>query len=252
MIDDELDHGRLLYKHLQNKDYDSATKECLQWSLEKMKACDYRNAALLAKKMFDVMLDDKCLIGQTKEVPLLKDCSMTCSFLNAVICLYSDRLEEAIGYADMVLDRRPCIEAMFIKGKALQGLNRYEEAWEVAQRIRTAGEQSVDKITIDKKQYLFEAELNAELGNPNIDTCKQLLKLCPEYIPAYIMLRRESIKEELVIEQDEEDEENPLISAFSDTTVSDDDFKEMLEESDMTSPTFKQFAIKTKNISAVC
>jgi hypothetical protein len=66
------------------------------------------------------------------------------------------------------------------------------------------------------------------------------------------MLRREVIKEELVIEQNEEDEENPLISAFSDTTVSDDDFKEMLEESDMTSPTFKQFAIKVKNISIEC
>ena len=252
LIDDELNHGRLLYKHLQNKDYDSASKECLQWTLEKMKSCDYRNAALLAKKMFDVMLDDRCLKGLTKEVSLLKDCSMTCNFLNAVICLYSDRLEEAIGYANMVLDRRPCVEAMFIKGKALQSLNRYEEAWEVAQRIRTAGEQSDDKIAIDKKQYLFEAELNAELGNPNIDNCKQLLKLCPEYIPAYIMLRREVIKEEIVIEQDEEDEENPLISAFNDTTVSDDDFKEMLEVSDTTSPTFKQFAIKAKNISIEC
>ena len=252
LIDDELDHGRLLYKHLQNKDYDSAAKECLQWMLEKMKSCDYRNAALLAKKMFDVMLDDRCLKGLTKEVPLLKDCSMTCNFLNAVICLYSDRLEEAIGYANMVLDRRPCVEAMFIKGKALQRLNRYEEAWEVAQQIRTAGEQSDDKITIDKKQYLFEAELNEELGNPNIDTCKQLLKLCPEYIHTYIMLRREVIKEEFVIEQDDEDEENPLISAFNDTAVSEGDFKEMLEESDMASPTFKQFAIKAKNISVEC
>ena len=252
LIDDELNHGRLLYKHLQNKDYDSASKECLQWSLEKMKACDYRNAALLAKKMFDVMLDDKCLKGLTKEVPLLKDCSMTCNFLNAVICLYSDRLEEAIGYANMVLDRRPCIEAMFIKGKALQSLNRYEEAWEVARQIRTAGEQSDDKITIDKKQYLFEAELNAEFGNPNIDTCKQLLKLCPEYIPAYIMLRREVIKEEIAIEQEEEDEENPLISAFNDTAVSEGDFKEMLEKSDKTSPAFIQFAIKAKNITVGC
>lgn len=252
LIDDELNHGRLLYKHLQNKDYDSASKECLQWSLEKMKACDYRNAALLAKKMFDVMLDDRCLKGLTKEVPLLKDCSMTCNFLNAVICLYSDRFEEAIGYANMVLDRRPCIEAMFIKGKALQSLNRYEEACEVAQQIRTAGEQSVDKITIDKKQYLFEAELNSELRNPNIDTCKQLLKLCPKYIPAYIMLRREVKKEEIVIEQDEEDEENPLISAFNDTAVSEGDFKEMLEESDMTSPAFIQFAIKAKNITVEC
>ena len=224
----------------------------MQWSLEKMKACDYRNAALLAKKMFDVMLDDKCLKGMTKEVPLLKDCNMTSNFLNAVICLYSDRFEEAIGYANMVLDRRPCIEAMFIKGKALQSLNRYEEACEVAQQIRTAGEQSVDKITIDKKQYLFEAELNSELGNPNIDTCKQLLKLCPKYIPAYIMLRREVKKEEIVIEQDEEDEENPLISAFNDTAVSEGDFKEMLEESDMTSPAFIQFAIKAKNITVEC
>lgn len=252
LIDDELDHGRLLYKHLQNKDYDSATKECLQWSLEKMKACDYRNAALLAKKMFDVMLDDKCLKGLTKEVPLLKDCNMTSNFLNAVICLYSDRFEEAIGYANMVLDRRPCLEAMFIKGKALLALSRYDEALEMVQLIRIASKESVDKVAIDKKQYLFEAELNEKLGSTNLDTCKQLLKLCPEYIPAYIMLRREVIKEEIVIKQDEEDEETPLISAFNDATVSDDDFKEMLEESDMTSPTFKQFAIKAKNISIEC
>lgn len=249
MIDEELSFGRMLYKHLNSKDYDNAAKVCLHFAIEKLKAGDYRSAALLAKKMFDVMLDDECLNNATKDVPLLKDCSMTCNFLNAVICLYSDRLEEAIGYANMVLDRRPCLEAMFIKGKALQSLNRYEEAWEVAQQIRTAGEQSDDKITIDKKQYLFEAELNEHLGNTNLDTCKQLLKLCPEYIPAYIMLRREVKKEEIVIEQDEEDEENPLILAFNDTTVSDDDFKEMLEESDMTSPTFKQFAIKAKNIS---
>ena len=252
MIDDELSFGEEYYKHLAKKDYDNAAKMCLLHSMEKIKSGDYRSAALLAKKMFDVMLDDKCLKGMTKEVPLLKDCNMTSNFLNAVICLYSDRLEEAIGYANMVLDRRPCLEAMFIKGKALQCLNQYEEAWEVAQQIRTAGEQSDDKITIDKKQYLFEAELSAELGYPNIDTCKQLLKLCPEYIPAYIMLRREVIKEEIVIEQDEEDEENPLISGFNDTTVSDDNFKEMLEESDMTCPTFKQFAIKAKNISVEC
>ena len=252
MIDEELSTGRECYMYLAKKDYDNAAKVCLIHSLEKMKSGDYRNAALLAKKMFDVMLNDKCLMGLTKDISLLKDCSMTCNFLNAVICLYSDRLEEAIGYANMVLDRRPCLEAMFIKGKALQSLNRYEEAWEVAQQIRTAGEQSDDKITIDKKQYLFEAELNEELGNPNIDTCKQLLKLCPEYIHTYIMLRREVIKEEFVIEQDDEDEENPLISAFNDTAVSEGDFKEMLDESDMASPTFKQFAIKAKNITVGC
>ncbi len=248
LIDDELDHGRLLYKHLQNKDYDSAAKECLQWTLEKMKSCDYRNAALLAKKMFDVMLDDRCLKGLTKEVPLLKDCSMTCNFLNAVICLYSDRLEEAIGYANMVLDRRPCLEAMFIKGKALQSLNRYEEAWEVAQQIRTAGEQSDDKITVDKKQHLFEAELNAQLGKSNTDNYKQLLRLCPEYIPIYLMLRKD-VLDKLDSEVDDGDEdENTLVKAYKDESVSDDEFKAMLDETDKSSATFKLFLAQTRRI----
>ena len=62
------------------------------------------------------------------------------------------------------------------------------------------------------------------------------------------MLRREVIKEELAIEQDEEDEETPLISTFSDTTVSDDDFKKMLNEADKTSVTFKLFASRAQKI----
>lgn len=252
LIDDELKHGRLLYKHLLDNNYDEAAIECLQWSIEKMKAGDHRNAALLAKMMFDVMLDDKCLKGMTKDVSLLKDCSMTCNFLNAVVCLYSDRLEEAIGYADMVLDCRPCLEAMFIKGKALQGLKLFDKALEVDQMIRIAGEESDDRIVVDKKQYLFEAELNAQLGLPNFDTCKQVLKLCPKYIPVYMMLRKEAIEEGLVIEQDEEDEENTLILAFNDSTISDNDFKTMLDKTDKKSLAFKQFSSKAKKITVEC
>lgn len=41
---------------------------------------------------------------------------MTANFLNAVICLYGNRYEEAIGYTDMVLGRRTCLEAMSLKG----------------------------------------------------------------------------------------------------------------------------------------
>lgn len=252
LIDDELKHGRLLYKHLHDKDYDSAAKECLNWSMEKIMGGDYRNAALLAKKMFDVMLDDKCLKGMTKSIPLLKDCSMTCNFLNAVVCLYSDRFEEAIGYADMVLDRRLCLEAMFIKGKALQELELFDKAMEMVQFIRLAEEESDERIVADKKQYLFEAKLNAQLGNNNINTCKQLLKLCPEYFSAYVMLRNEAMKKGLVIKHDEEEEENELISAFNNTTVSEEDFKAMLEQSDKNSQSFLYFAINAKKISDEC
>ena len=247
-IDDELNLGKVLYKHLHDKDYDSAAKECLQRSMEKMKEGDYRNAAMLAKKMFDVMLDDRCLKGLTKDAPLLKDCSMTCNFLNAVVCLYSDRLEEAVGYANMVLDRRACLEAMFIKGKALQGLNRFEEAMEVAQLIRMAGEESDERIVIDKKQYLFEAELNAQLGNPNLEICKKLLKLCPEYIPGYVMLRKDAVNEGLIMEEVTGEDENALVTAFNDSAVTDDDFKIMLEGADTASKAFKLFALRTRRI----
>ena len=248
MIDDELSFGEEFYKHLASKDYDNAARMCLLRSMEKMKLGDYRSAALLAKKMFDVMLDDKCLKGMTNDIPLLKDCSTTCHFLNAVVCLYGDRLEEAIGYADMVLDRRPCLEAMFIKGKALLALSRYDEAMEMAQLIRIAGKESVDKVAVDKKQYLFEAELNERLRNTNIDTCKQLLKLCSEYLPAYVMLRKEAILEGLALEVLEGAEENALVSAFNDKAVSEEEFKAMLYEADKESVTFKLFAHRARKI----
>ena len=247
-IDDELIFGRLLYNHLLEKDYDNAAKVCLLHSIEKMKSGDYRNAALIAKKMYDVMLDDKCLNGLTKDVPLLKDCSMTCHFLNAVLCLYGNRLEEAIGYADMVLDRRSCPEAMFVKGKALQGLRRYEEASEVALLIRKNSEESKDKIAIDKKQYLFEAELNAQLGNFDINTCVHLLKLVPEYIPTYLLIRKGVLANSISIEMDEDEDENYLITSFNDTKVSDAEFKEQLDSSDKTGSEFKVFFRKIRKI----
>ena len=121
----------------------------------------------------------------------------------------------------------------------------------MTQMIRIAGEASIDRIVVDKKQYLFEAELNAQLGISNIDTCKQLLKICPEYIPAYMMLRKEALELGLVIEQDD-DEENALITAFNDTTVSGDDFKAMLEKADKNSPSFKLFSSNAKIISDEC
>lgn len=248
MIDDELSFGEEYYKHLAKKDYDNAARMCLLHSMEKMKAGDYRSAALLAKKMFDVMLDDKCLKGMTKDIPLLKDCSTTCHFLNAVVCLCGDHLEEAIGYANMVLDRRPCLEAMFVKGKALLALSRYDEALEMVQLIRIACKESVDKVAIDKKQYLFEAELNEQLGRTNLDTCKQLLKLCPEYLPAYVMLRKDALSEGLALEVLEGEDENALVSAFNNEAVSDDDFKKMLYEADKTSVTFKLFALRARKI----
>lgn len=248
MIEDELNFGKEYFKHLQANDYDNAAKVCMKQVLAKLKCGDYRNAALMAKKMFDVMLDDECLYGMTKKTPLLKDCSMTCNFLNAVVCLYSRRYEEAIGYADMVLDRKACPEAMFIKGKALLATKRSDEAAEVAKQIREAFAKSADKVTVDKKQYLFEAQINEQLGNPAIESCQHLIKLCPEYVPAYMMVRNEAFANNLQLVTDEEEDENTLVTAFNDKEVSNGDFEKLLNEADKVKPEFKLFVSMVKRI----
>ena len=193
-----------------------------------VKRYDLRNAALIAKKMFDIMLDDKNLMGHTNKVKLLKDCSMTSNFLNAVLCLYGNRYEEAIGYADIVLSRKICLEAMFIKGRALFELGRYEEAFDVNYQIINISKEAEEKKAIDKKLLLFEARVNERIGNTNISICKQLINICSECIDAYCILRKEVINNGKLLEVSEDEENASLVLAFNDVSVSDDNFRKLL------------------------
>ena len=249
MIDEELAFGQQFSECFNKRDYDGAAKVCLKHAIEKIKKGDYRNAALIAKRMFDVMLDDECLMGSTEGVPLLKDCSMTCNFLNAVLCLYGNRYQEAVGYANLVLDRRACMEAMFIKARALYALEQYEEAFEMVTRIQEASKNPDDPKATDMKQYLFEMRLNLKMDLPVLEEGKRLIKLCPQYVPAYVMIRTDARKSGLTIEVNEEEEENPLVSAFNDESVSDNDFEKMLADVEKTSVVYKLFSRKVRKIA---
>lgn len=230
MINDELKTGKLLYKYLKANDYDMAVNSCIRLMMYKIQKKDYRNAALIAKQMFDVMLDDKCLLGITKRMKLLKDCSMTCNFLNAVICLYGNRYEEAIGYADMVLSRKTCLEAMFIKGRALYELKRYDEAYDVVYQIINFSKEGEEKKAIDKKLLLFEARVNERIGNSVIPFAKQLISLCPEFLFSYIMIRKEADASGVEIVFAPEEEHTDMLKAFVDKNISNQDFMEMLKK----------------------
>ena len=230
MIDDELSFGKDFYAHLSQKDYGSAAIDCMHEMIRKITHGDLRNAALMGKKMFDVMLDDECLHSVTNNIPLLKDCTMTCNFLNAVLCQYGNRHKEAIGYVDLVLARRNCPEAMFVKAKALYAIGCYEEAIEVVHNIREVSKTLEDRIQIDKKQLLFEAKLFQQMGKPNIDTCKRLSRLCPEYIPVYAMIRQGALAKELQIQSEEGDQDKVLADAFNNTAVTSEEFEKMLLE----------------------
>lgn len=252
MIDEELVFGQQYYQYYNKKDYDGAAKVCFLQMIDKIRKGDYRNAALMAKRMFDVMFDDESLKGMSKGISLLKDCSMTCNFLNAVLCLYSGRYEEAIGYAYMVLDRKTCLEAMFIKGRALYALEKYEEALAVHEKIVSISSEAEEKVAIDKKQYLFEARTKQALGKSTIEACCHLVKLCPNYVPAYTMIREEAMTNGYQIEMD--DDENELVTAFNNKDLESSDFEKLLKEADMTNATFRIFnkkirRIETKNVN---
>lgn len=232
MIDDEIEICKMVYKHLAKKEYDLAAKVCLDLVVAKAKRNDLRNAALIAKKMFDIMLDDKNMMGRTKKVKLLKDCSMTCNFLNAVFCLYGNRYEEAIGYADMVLSRKICLEAMFIKGRALYELKRTDEAYDVVYQIISISKDGEEKKAIDKKLLLFEARVNERIGNPIISYARQLISLCPEFPSSYIMIRNEVNVSGAEIVFDAEEEHSDMLKAFVDKNISNQDFLKLLKRCD--------------------
>jgi tetratricopeptide (TPR) repeat protein len=231
-IEDELKTGKAIDKYLIAKDYDMASKSCLKLMKSKIHKKDLRNAALIAKRMFDIMLDDTCLKGMTKDMKLLKDCSMTCYFLNAVICLYGNRYEEAIGYADMVLSRKACLEAMFIKGRALYELNRNDEAYDVIYQIISISKDGEEKKAIDKKLLLFEARVNERIGNSVLPIAKQLISLCPEFLSSYIMIRKEVEASGADVVFDPEEERTDILKAFIDKSVSSQDYLKMLKRCD--------------------
>ena len=226
VIDDELEIGAAIKRHLDAKDFDGASRVCLNASIEKVHNGDMRNAALMLKKMYDVMLDDDCLLGMTGNEVLLNNETTTSNFINSVFCLYGNRFEEAVAYADKVLSRRSCPEAMFVKARALYALGRYDEANDAYFVLEMTSNTKSSKI-IDQKQYLFMAKLNEKLGNSNVEICKKLIKLCPECVSAYAIMRREAIKEGKQI-----NDNGDLYEIFNDTSVSDEEFVAKLSQAD--------------------
>ncbi len=250
VIDDALSVGAQVKKYLDQGNYDGATKVYLESAISKSQAGDYRNAALMAKRMFDVMLDDDALLGVAKDVQLLQSATTTGNFLNAVFCLYGNRFEQAIDFAERVIARRQCLEAMFIKARALYALGQYEDAYDVVYAINMAIGKPDNNHSIDMKQYLLEAKVNEKIGNSNIAICKKLLKLCPVFIGAYAMMRREAIQKDMLVDQTDAVENEGISYVFNDKSISEEDFVSALIEVDKNSPEFTKFKRMVRRLAA--
>ncbi|MCR5193847.1 MAG: hypothetical protein K6D59_11165 [Bacteroidales bacterium] len=103
-------------------------------------------------------------------------------------------------------------------------------------------------MPIDKKQYLFEAKLSQQLGRANMDICKRLCKLCPEYVPAYVWIRREALSSNLQLQIKEDGKDKELVAAFNNTSVSDANFLKLLSDAKGDSVKYSAFTKKVRKI----
>lgn len=186
------------------------------------------------------MLDDDNLIGGAAGFPLIKDCNITCNFLNSIICLYGNKYEEAIGFADLVLSRRICLEAMYVKARANYEMGNWEETSGILFQIMTLSTEGEEKKAIDKKLHLLEIKTNDKIGNPNVGLCKKLIKICPSCTRAYSFMRNDIIKNGQTLSGDDVPG-SELISSFDNKDLTEADFNSILEGVDMKSEVFSQF-----------
>ena len=166
-----------------------------------------------------------------------------------MFCLYGNRYDEAIGYADMVLSRKNCLEAMFIKGRALFELGRYDEAFDVTYLIINTSKEAEEKKAIDKKLLLFEARVNEQIGNSNITICKQLIDICPECIDAYCLLRKDAAKNSKTLDVSEDEENVGLIISFNDTNITNNSFRQLLSKAEVSGKEYSKFRRRISKIA---
>lgn len=135
LINKYLNIGKQLFPLEQKKDYDAMAVILLQLLHENIvEGADEIDIVYLVNKLFCSMLDDECLFGLTANTPLLPE-NLACSHLvNALLCLYGNKYEDALYYADAALEK--CGEeadeerkkAYYIKARAYNQLDEHQKA----------------------------------------------------------------------------------------------------------------------------
>lgn len=223
-IETELNDGKILYPLLRVNDYDAAAVATLGLVLEKIRKGTLRDAAMMAKKMFDIVIFDNCLMGVTKGFDLIPEDGNIANFLNALICLYSERYEEAVAFADRVLAKRVCREAMFIKARSLQMMARYEESDMVNSALIAIYDANSENM--DGKLCALVASVNEKVGDPSFVYLQKILSMRPMYIPVIIRMRDYCRRNNICLQVNADDENYCLAVDFNNQELCDEDFIE--------------------------
>lgn len=225
LINNEIESGKAVFGALQKNEYDEAAKQYLMLVNKKVQTGDIKEAMQQAKRFLDTLICDDDLFGCVKEVPedLLTSNHLASKFLTALLSLYAKNYEQALAFADEVLCKHKCQEALYVKSRALAMLERYKESDEVNELI---GE-SFDMATPDAKALYMIAMLNElHVGDPGLNLMQKLIEVKPKYNRGIHALRMLMKRHGITLDSQKESE---LMDAFN-SDMAESEFDSLLKE----------------------
>ena len=222
-ISNAIESGKATYELLLKNDYDGAAKQILLLVNKKVLENDIKEALHLAKSFLDTVICDEGCYGIISEVPVsLKESNHWATyFLSAFLSLYAENYEQSLENINEVLSVHRCPEALYVQSRALEKLERYQEADKVNVELAKHFEASAP----DAKVVYMIAMLNEmHIGDPGLDMMQKLVEMRPKYERGFISLRNLMKRKSLALSMEEdEDEEQGLVEAFN-SDMSEDEF----------------------------
>ena len=223
LIEKELNKGKTIYPHLKKNDYDNAALAAMKLAMDYVREENYKPAASVIHYMFEFLISDDELMGVTKDVATIPVDGICTNYLNSVTCLYAGQYEQAIKYADKLIAKRECNDALYIKSRALSLLERGIEADVVNGELL-----SILDGNFDAKVYYQTAIVN-ELytQDSGINIMQKVVIERPQYLRGVVMLRNLMLRKDIKL-QVPEDDMNELITVFN-SNITNDEFISILE-----------------------
>jgi hypothetical protein len=192
---------------------------------KKVKEGDFKEALHLSKYFLDTLICDEDIYSCITEVPevLLNTNHWTMKFLAALLHLYANNYQEASCAIDEVLSEHHCLEALYLKSRALTKLELYAEADKV--NVMIGDEFDLGKPDI-KSLYMIAMLNETHIGDPGLNLMKYLVIEKPEYNNGVLVLRGLIKKYGLALHEEQECE---LVNMFN-SDVNDDTFLALLKK----------------------
>lgn len=265
IINKYLNIGKKLYPLEQNNDYDAMAVAIMNLLHENiMEGAEEIDIVYLMNKLFGSMLDDECLFGLSAETPLLPE-NLSCSpLVNALLCLYANRYEGAIYYADSVLKKcggksndkydekagegakgegakDEIKKAYYIKARAYNKLGEHKKADEVCSELYDLMSKDADylyKYYIGKHNELY-------VNDPGLNLLCSALYRRRRYYKIVLLMREAAQKRNIKPCEEvlEEFGENALYNSFFSSKVKTEKFETLLMKESAKNEIYEDFIL---------